>query len=162
LGNDIFYGGNGNDFIYGWTGNETYYGEAGNDTLLGSSGNDSLVGGAGTDSMTGGSGFNDFRFLNVTDSNAGISRDRITDFVTGVDDIDLSSIDSNLSLAGDQAFSFIGLGAFSVLGNGEVRYYQFGGSTVIQVDRQGDGDVSAEMEIILTGSINLVAGDFIL
>ena len=39
-------------------------------------------------------------------SASGLDFDLITDFEIGVDKIDLSGIDANLSLAGDQAFTF--------------------------------------------------------
>ena len=160
-GNDSLIGATGNDYLNGGTGNDSLYGGAGKDFLLGSSGNDLITGGDGTDTMNGGAGSDKFRFPNVTHSRAGISRDIITDFITGVDDIDLSAIDSNLSVAGNQTFTFIGTGSFTGVGDGEVRYYQLGGDTIIQVDRQGNG-ISAEMAVQLTGLINLVAGDFIL
>jgi Ca2+-binding RTX toxin-like protein len=176
-GNDSLYGGDGNDTLNGNMGNDSLYGGDGNDflnggmssdRLFGGNGDDTLVGGLGADTMTDGSGDDVYRYFSVTDSTPGLgNRDILTDFTSGVDKIDLSSIDSDILEVGNQAFDFIGLVGgpgvpFPGLGDGNVRYYQLGGNTFIQVDRQGDGDVVAEMEIQLTGLINPVAADFIL
>ena len=72
-----------------------------------------LNGGAGADVLTGGAGADVFRFSALTDSTVAVGgRDTIRDFVSG-DKIDLHLIDANASLAGDQAFGFIGTNAFS-------------------------------------------------
>lgn len=156
-------GSQGSETIIGSTASNLLDGNEGNDTIDGGSGNDTLVGGAGTDTMTDGDGNDVYRFLSVTESNVGAgSRDILTDFTRSADDIDLSPIDSNLLTAGNQAFSFIGTGAFTGGGNGEVRYFQFGSNTIVQVNRQGDGNLTAEMEIQITGLVNLAAGDFVL
>jgi Ca2+-binding RTX toxin-like protein len=102
-----------NNVITGGAGNDTLTGWAGNDMLNGGSGNDVLNGGAGADVLTGGAGADVFRFSALTDSTVAVGgRDTIRDFVSG-DKIDLHLIDANASLAGDQAFSFIGTNAFS-------------------------------------------------
>lgn len=163
--NNRLEGRSGNDNLYGGDGNDYLSGDSNNDTLIGENGNDTLVGGAGTDTMTGGSGNDRYQFLNVTNSNVGVGiRDICTDFTPGIDKFDLATIDSNLSVAGNQAFDFIGNAAFNNLGNGQVRYFQniAGNRTIIQIDRQGDGNQTAEMEIELVGIKNLVAGNFIL
>ncbi|MBC6434239.1 calcium-binding protein, partial [Nostoc sp. HG1] len=139
-------------------GNDVLNGNAGNDVLNGNAGNDILIGGAGTDSLTGGAGNDIFDFNSVSDSPAGSSRDVITDFVgngifTG-DQIDLSTIDANFTVGGNQAFTFIGSGAFTAAS--QVRYS--GG--ILQANT--DGDLSAEFEIGLTGAPQLVANDIIL
>ncbi len=85
-----------------------------------------------------------------------------SEFNRGYDFIDLSSIDSDLGRNGNQAFDFIGSSSFNGAGSGQVRYYHSGSSTIIQVDRQSDGNRSAEMEIQLNGLINLTSSDFIL
>jgi Ca2+-binding RTX toxin-like protein len=77
--------------------------------LLGGDGNDTIHGGGGADMLTGGLGNDTFTFTDITDSLPG-SADTITDFTTndgeGSDDqIDLSGIDADTSVAGDQAFA---------------------------------------------------------
>ena len=72
------------------------------------------------------------------------------------DKIDLSTIDANAALAGNQAFAFIGSVAFS--GLGQVRAVQVGGNTYIDVNTQGN--IDPDMRIQLTGNITLDALDF--
>ena len=63
--------------------------------------------------MTGGGGFDRFDFNSVGESLPGLfSRDVITDFdgngIFAGDVIDVSTIDANVLLLGNQAFNFIG------------------------------------------------------
>jgi Ca2+-binding RTX toxin-like protein len=172
-GNDTLNGGTGNDSLFGGTGNDTLNGDSGNDYLSGSTGNDTLnggdgddtiIGGAGKDTMSDGNGTDTYQYFATSESTAGINRDVILDFSRGFDKIDLSAIDANITLAGNQAFNFIGTAAFSGLA-GEVRYVDTGANLVVQVDVQGDGNVIAEMEIQLNGlgaAGVLAATDFVL
>jgi hypothetical protein len=134
-------------------------GRGGNDTLSGGAGNDVLVGGLGADSLTGGGGADRFDFNLVTESGpAAAARDRITDFEQGLDHIDLATIDADTGVAGNQAFTFIGAAAFSA--PGQVRAFQSGGNTIVQVSN--DGDTAAEMATTLIGLFTLTTGDFVL
>ena len=85
-------------------------GGSGADTVTGSAGADTIVGGLGADRMTGGAGADVFRFNLITESK-GAAFDTITDFVHLTDQIDLSAIDANTLLVGDQGFNFIGTAA---------------------------------------------------
>lgn len=67
------------------------YGLAGAETLTGGSGADTLLGGGGADILTGGAGADIFYYGAAADS-AVLSPDRITDFQSGVDRIDLRSV----------------------------------------------------------------------
>ncbi|MEH1907180.1 calcium-binding protein [Nostoc sp.] len=157
-GSDVLNGNAGSDILNGNAGSDVLNGNAGSDELNGGVGSDILTGGAGTDSLTGGLGNDVFDFNSVSDSPAGSSRDVITDFVgNGIfagDQIDLSTIDANSTVGGNQTFSYIGTGAFSA--PAQVRYS--GG--ILQANT--DGDLSAEFEIGLTGSPSLVARDITL
>jgi Ca2+-binding RTX toxin-like protein len=130
----------------------------GNDVLDGGNGDDLLVGGFGVDTQTGGSGADTFKFT-PWDTGTLASADRITDFVSGVDRIDLSAIDTNYLVAGVQHFSFIGSSAFSNTG-GELRYAYDGVDTHVLGDMDGDG--AADIEILLTGNLTPLASDFVL
>ena len=147
----------GNDTINGGRGNDMINGGSGNDTINGGSGNDILTGGTGTDRLTGGAGNDVFKFNSVLESQPGASRDVITDFVgngnLSGDRIDLSTIDANSNITGNQAFTFIGTSAFSAVG--QIRYVGgiLSGNTA--------GNLSAEFEIQLVGSPQLVASDII-
>lgn len=172
-GNDTLHGGTGNDSLSGGSGNDTLNGDSGNDSLSGGSGNDTLnggdgddiiTGGTGKDTMSDGNGTDTYRYFATSESTAGVNRDVILDFSRGFDKIDLSVIDANITLAGNQAFNFIGTAAFSGLA-GEVRYVDTGTNLVVQVDVQGDGNTTAEMEIQLNGlgvAGVLAATDFVL
>jgi len=96
---------------------EAIQGGAGNDAITGSSADDRIVGGTGRDVLAGGAGADVFAFATAAESGVGATRaDHILDFVSGSDAIDLSSIDADASLAGNQSFSFIGAAAFTALG----------------------------------------------
>ena len=141
-------------------GNDLLTGKATNDTLSALAGDDTLIGGAGTDKLTGGLGADTFKFNNLSDSGiTAKTRDTITDFKsTQNDKIDLSGIDANSVLAGDQAFTFINNATFSADATGQLRFdSQTGilyGST--------NADTNAEFSILLSGVKSLVMGDFIL
>ena len=131
-------------------------GDAGNDTLSSGSGNDTLIGGAGKDSLSGGAGNDLFDFNALSELGLGsTARDVITDFMAGQDKIDLSTIDANSALAGDQAFTFVS--SFTATA-GQVRYS--GGIVYLNTD----ADTAAEYEIQLTGSVpvSLSAVSFVL
>ncbi len=162
--NNSIIGNNNSNILSGLDGNDTLSGGSGNDTLNGGDGNDTITGGAGKDTMSDGNGTDTYRYFATSESTAGRNRDVILDFSRGFDKIDLSPIDANITLAGNQAFNFIGTAAFSGLA-GEVRYVDTGSNLVVQVDVQGDGDVIAEMEIQLNGlgvAGVLAATDFVL
>ena len=83
-------------------------GNAQSNHLNGGAGNDRLIGGDGVDYFTGGAGSDIFvAEINATKSaskSGPVSIDVILDFERGVDKIDLSGIDANTKVAGDQAF----------------------------------------------------------
>jgi Ca2+-binding RTX toxin-like protein len=141
-------------------GGDILAGNAGANVLQGWNGNDDLAGAAGKDTLTGGAGADDYRFTALGDSVVGADADVITDFSHAQgDEIDLTAIDANSGAAGNQAFSFIGSGAFTHHA-GELRYAVSGGVTTIAGDLNGDG--AADFHIQLTGAIGLVAADFVL
>ncbi|MBQ9479107.1 MAG: hypothetical protein IJU71_06075, partial [Selenomonadaceae bacterium] len=78
---DKLYGGAGADTLRGNGGNDTLFGNEGNDKLYGGAGNDILCGESGNDTLNGGNGADIFVYAN--------GRDVITDYVEGVDKIQL-------------------------------------------------------------------------
>ena len=113
-GNDVLDGGAGADLLQAGVGNDILFGSDGDDTLQGMAGNDELGRGAGKDTMLGGSGADRFVFQSVGEAtpSAGL-RDVIADFShADGDKIDLSGIDANVNLAGDQAFEWSGVTPF--------------------------------------------------
>lgn len=75
----------------------------------------------------------------------------------GTDGIDLSYIDAKAHSGGAQSFDLIGHSGFSA--EGQSRYYEAGGNTVIEVNSSGVG--GAEMEIVLIGIKTPADGDFV-
>jgi Ca2+-binding RTX toxin-like protein len=139
----------------------TLNGMGGNDRLVGQGGNDVLIGGGGADTLAGLAGADVFRFAEVADSRTGAAtRDFINDMTRGEDRIDLSLIDADPDLGGDQAFAFLGAAAFTGAG-GEVRYAYWGGTHVL-AEADLNGDRVADLQIFVNGVTALGAGDFIL
>ena len=134
-------------------------GASGSETLNGGGGNDIIAGGGSKDVLTGGLGADVFTFNAVSDSTAaGAGRDTILDFSQAQGDrINLRPIDANAGLAGDQAFSFLGLGPTA--GAGTLAYTQSGGNTLVSADVDGGG---ADFAILLAGVHALTAADFLL
>ncbi len=100
---DKISGYNGNDIIKGKGGNDTLEGNSGNDTIYGDSGNDNLNGGLGADVLYGGSGSDSFDYSSLEDSSINVT-DEIEDFEQGVDKINLSDIEEDLSF---DSFEFV-------------------------------------------------------
>ncbi|PCD03076.1 hypothetical protein COC42_01230 [Sphingomonas spermidinifaciens] len=123
-------------------------GGAGNDRLDGGVGNDTLDGGAGSDTLTGGVGKDLFKF-----SHADGGYDVITDFAKN-EKIDLSAIDAKTTVAGNDAFTFVGANAFTGVA-GEVRF----ANGLLQGDVNGDGTADFTVDI---GNKSLVVGDLVL
>jgi D-alanyl-D-alanine carboxypeptidase len=134
-GNDRLDGGIGKDHLHGRDGNDRLEGGHGGDRLSGGMGDDTLVGGQGRDVLTGGAGADVFVFRSIVDSPTGRGRDRIVDFESGVDQIDLSEID-----LGDAAQDFTWLATADFSGQaGELRYMQTHGGVRVLADLDGDG-----------------------
>jgi Ca2+-binding RTX toxin-like protein len=92
-------------------------GAAGNDVITGSAGDDRISGGTGLDVLSGGLGIDTFLFATTTESGLGATKaDHILDFLSGTDVIDLSAIDADTTILGNQDFTFIGEGVFTGLG----------------------------------------------
>ncbi|WP_439552510.1 M10 family metallopeptidase C-terminal domain-containing protein [Falsiroseomonas sp.] len=118
------------------------------------------------------SGGNDvLRFSSYSDSG-----DIIRDFVRGQDRIDLSAIDANATLQGDQAFEFQGAGDglyFIPPGVGifggflatratvSYSYNLYSDRTTVEIDST-DARSVADMTIYLSGRVALQASDFVL
>jgi Ca2+-binding RTX toxin-like protein len=144
--------------LRGGSGVDTLFGADGRDSLFGDANNDILIGGLGGDFLTGGADADTFGYNKLTDSGitAG-TRDQIFDFVHAADEIDLSTLDADKGLKGNQAFKFIA-GGFTK--PGQVHAVAHGGETLVEINV--DHDKAPEMSILLHGTITLSSGDFIL
>lgn len=158
---DALFGNAANNVLDGGAGNDVLEGGSGLDTLLGGAGDDVINGGKGIDQLSGGSGSDVFTFIKGDTGKTAATADTILDFVSGVDQIDLSAIDANARtpLPANEAFSFIGTAAFSKVA-GELRYEVVGADAQLSADWNGDG--KADFMVLLTGVASLSSGDFIL
>ena len=161
-GQDIINGGGGDDMLSGGANADTLNGNDGDDILFGNdAGADVLRGGMGYDQLFGSSGGDRFDFDALAESGASDSpADRIYEFEAGVDHIDLSTIDANPDVAGNQAFAFIGQSAFSAVG--QVRFVHSSTQSLTFVYVNGIGAGGADMYIRIAGTFDLISSDFIL
>jgi serralysin len=160
--NNLISGGLGNDFLGGMAGNDTVNGDEGDDFLYGNSGNDTLYGGVNYDNYLGGTGADTFLFKTLSDlinanaTQSGTMYDAINDFSSlEQDKIDISAIDANVGLAGNQAFVFINTSAFSSV-PGQLRF----ADQAVYGDINGDS--VADFLIYINGVNSMTANDFIL
>lgn len=173
-GADFIYGGDGNDVLYGDAGNDTIdggelsdqlFGGLGADTLNGNDGDDTIIGGAGNDLLRGGSGADTFRVLQESLGGAALETDQIFDFSAAEGDrIDLSAIDANTRVDGNQAFRLVS--AFTRPDNdhlsdiGQMTLTFAGGITTLRLDVNGDGRVDYQMKI--NGDLAAESGGWLL
>ena len=146
--NDTIYGGLGNDNIGGGAGNDVIFGSTGNNTIWGGVGNDTIVAGAGREVMNGGPGADVFMFNSAAQIGIGAARDVITDFQSGVDDIDLRALATTFN------------GTAGVLGGGQASFFYFAAGGLLIGDQNGNG--AADWVLQLTGATTVTVGDFLL
>jgi serralysin len=151
----------GNDTVIGSAGADVINGLGGLDVLNGGGGNDVVTGGLGIDTMTGGSGADNFVFGRIDSGRTAALGDIITDFLSADGDkIDLSQIDADTSNgAGNDAFSFIGDGAFNAVA-GELRFEVVANGIIVQGDWNGDG--RADFTINVNNVTTIAGADFVL
>jgi Ca2+-binding RTX toxin-like protein len=146
------------------------FGGAAADTITGGAGNDLIFGNAGADILNGLGGADMFRYQNVNDSTTG-SVDQVIGFTHLSDAFDLTRIDANTLLEGDQAFTFIGGAAFS--GNGSPSAASAGqlratlsdvntNTWRVEGDINGDGIADLIIDVVVQNGQPLTSGDFIM
>jgi Ca2+-binding RTX toxin-like protein len=168
--NNVITGNSRDNFLYGLDGNDRLLGAAGHDFLISGRGNDVINGGAGDDNifgqagrdvMTGGTGRDTFAFSAGDSPPPGLSAgDLVTDFSRAQGDkIDLSSIDANTDVDGNQSFTFGGNDATPA--TGVVSFRPAGaGQTLVQANT--DADAAIEIQFLVRGTAPNLAGDYIL
>lgn len=126
-------------------------GNALNNIIIGNDGANVLTGGAGNDRMTGGAGADTFAVtqesIHSTVAKLKLEIDTVVDlkFADG-DRIDLSSVDANINLAGDQSFTFVA--AFDKhAGQATLTYVAASNVTQLKLDVDGDGKSDYQMNI---------------
>ena len=149
------------DTVSAGEGDDSLVGGAGGDVLAGEGGKDRFVGNAGADRLTGGAAADTFVFTATGDSNPAAA-DTLADFAgagaAAGDKIELSAIDANAAVTGNQAFVWGGTTA------GHLRVIEEGTKTVFLGN--ADADAAAEVRIVLDdGTVRAsayTAADFIL
>lgn len=125
-------------------------GNGGANRIIGNSGGNVITGNGGADALKGNLGADIFRYLALSDS-SGSAIDRIDDFALAQGDVvDISAIDANAGLGGDQAFNAeVGAGAaFSA-----ARQYRFSAvSGGFLAEFNVDADADAEFAIRFQGA----------
>lgn len=162
---DIIAGGSLSETIDGGLGNDVLSGGAGNDVLNGGDGDDVLSGGTGYDVLTGGAGADTFKFNLATEIGKVVKlRDIIADFTAGQDMIDLSGIDANTGVTGNQEFTLLATGAaFTGAGQLRVRYETTASGERTIVEGNVNSTVAADFQIELSGRIEgLTTSSFVL
>ena len=140
------------------------------DLILGLAGDDIITGGQAGDFLIGGPGKNTYVYKSIGDSTpidpttkSDSGRDKIFGF-TSLDKIDLSAIDANPKVTGDQAFKYLGSSAFT----GTASEVRFVGSTattpgILQINiLNATGDKTADMEIALIKTTTFNAANVVL
>jgi len=169
-GKDQLLGGEGNDVILSGDTNDNLGdnldGGVGNDAITGSIGADTIIGGVGADSMVGGDGADRFLFAtaDIVDINSltgSAVYNSATDFIKDFnpkkgDKIDLSNIDANLAIKGDQAFTLIKGIVFTAPGQliFDAYHHMLLGNI--------DADNTPEISILLSGVKSLPASAIIM
>ncbi len=144
--------------LQGNAGNNTLSGGAGVDTINGNDGDDIIVGGLNNDLLRGGLGADTFRILDESINTAVLETDTIYDFSTAEGDrLDLSAIDANTLINGDQGFALVT--AFTHAA-GEMTMTFSGGQTLIRLDV--DGDNAADYQLKINGDVRLDSGGWLL
>jgi Ca2+-binding RTX toxin-like protein len=159
-------------------------GNAASNRLNGGGGNDRLVGGDGVDYFTGGAGADTFvgeiNATKIVGKGGSISVDVILDYQAGVDKIDLSGIDANTNIAGNQAFAWTkaanpGIGELSIRHFGNMNAAEaalgfdidgvegsssYAGPVAIVLGNVDGG--AADFMIVFTGTEQILTADFVL
>ncbi|HEY7383936.1 MAG TPA: calcium-binding protein [Beijerinckiaceae bacterium] len=175
IGNNVIAGTNnanvlsglgGQDVLLGLGGNDTLLGGFGLDQLRGGAGNDRLIGGAQRDILLGEAGADRFTYLAASDSQpVAALRDRIVDFNRAQGDrIDVSAIDANTGVAGNQAFFFGGFDATPASGpaTGVLNWTVVAGQVLVRGNIDADAAIELEIHVTGPGVPPMLFGDFIL
>jgi Ca2+-binding RTX toxin-like protein len=158
--------GNGNgvgNVIFGNNGNNVLQGLGANDTVNGGAGNDTLIGGFGKDLNTGSGGLDHIKFNGLGESGITFAtRDAINTFAHG-DKIDLSAIDANMRIAGNQAFVFSSSQSLTGQTGIVIAQQVATNSFLVLADINGDAHADFSLNVYTSPGFGNFAGfDFIL
>lgn len=164
-GRDTLIGDGGADTLQGGAGGDKLYGGTENDKLYGDGGSDLLVGGAGADQLFGGAdSVRDTFDFNLASESTSLARDRISNFKTGIDRIDLSGIDAHSGTAANDAF-------VGFTGNTATAYSVWYAKADADSDGAQDdlllradinGNTTADFEVAILNTSSIAVGDLVL
>ncbi len=139
--------------IVGNSGANTLVGLAGDDRLTGGDGRDVLTGGVGADILKGGAGADRFDFNSLREAKYDPSiywvyqGDVVYFSHADQDKIDLSDIDADTSLSGEQDFAWVNQDQLSADFTGEAGQLRLG-KRILQGDVDGDGKADFGIKIM--------------
>jgi hypothetical protein len=133
------------------TGTDTIWGI---ENFVGGKGNDTIIASQAVNVIDGGGGNDVFRFLSADHADG----DTIVDFQPG-DKIDLSFMDANGCVVGNQSFAIVSDG-FSGRGQLMVSHETRDGEEYTVVEGNTTGGNDADFRLSIKGSHELTAGDF--
>jgi serralysin len=136
-------GGSGDDVLIGNDGDNTLTGNDGADVLMGRDGNDLMIGGLGPDTFV----------IEADDTSAAMPVDVVADLGVG-DVVDLSGIDANPFLDGDQAFTETNS---AKPGTGEISIRTFGN---LNAAENALGIDIATPDDYVKGKVTVILGDY--
>ncbi len=149
--------------LQGNAGANSLDGGAGVDTINGNDGDDVIIGGLGNDLLRGGTGADTFVVRQESIATPVLETDQVYDFDVQ-DIIDLSAIDANTRLDGNQAFVLVGAftkpDAAHDADVGQMTLTFAGGITTLRLDVNGDGKVDYQMKI--NGDVTGDSGGWVL
>jgi serralysin len=169
---NVLNGGGGNDILIGGGGNDTLNGGAGNDTLRGGDGVDRMTGGAGDDIFVG-----ELGTTLVTGRHGSFAMDIIVDFdANGNDVFDFRGLEDSLGVQFNWAGNSSGRNAGDISWNSYGNVHAAEQALGIEIDGledstgtgpvtivfgNTDGDADAEFILVLLGTKDVDADDFI-
>lgn len=149
-GNDLLRGNGGRDTLLGNNGRDRLFGNNGADMLKAGKGQDKLVGGRGQDEMYAGNdaATDTFVFKDGDTAKGKALADRVHQFDSGTDKLDLTGIDADSATGGNQSLSFSAGGAAAH----SVWVEQIGSNAWVNGDVDGDGATDFRIKMVdLTG-----------
>ena len=164
-GHNSVYGNALSNNIQGNSGENLLQGRDGVDTINGNDGDDDIAGGIGNDLLRGGMGADTFYLFDESIARAVLETDQIYDFSAAEGDlINLSFVDANTRLDGDQAFRLVSAFTRHDAANpeltGQMTLTFAGGITTLRLDVNGDARVDYQMKI--NGDVTADYGDWLL
>ncbi len=125
---------------------QTIVGTDAAENLTGGTGDDILIGGGADDTLTGGGGSNIFRYEGPWYNER---TDFITDFVAGIDKLDVGALFPNNTHGSSDPF------------NDYIQIDVVGGSTIVNGNFKGDNKPNFQRPLLsLDGVVSLTANDF--